>query len=150
MIALTGLFLAALLAATVFPAQSEAVLVILLRAGDHPVWLLLAVATAGNVLGSVVNCGLGRFLLRFADRRWFPSSGMKRAQAWYRRYGHWSLWLCWVPVVGDPLTVVAGAMREPLWRFLTVVLLAKAGRYVVLAAITLAWFQPAPGAGGAE
>lgn len=136
-----GLFGIAFAAATVFPLQSEAALVALLRAGGQPVWALVAVASVGNVLGSVVNWGLGRGIERFRDRRWFPASpaALERAQRWYRRWGHWSLMLSWAPVVGDPLTVVAGVLREPLPRFLLLVTLAKTGRYVTLAALTLAW-----------
>lgn len=139
MIALTGLFLAALIAATLVPAQSEAVLVALLLAGDHPVWLLLAVATAGNVLGSAVNWALGRYLMHFANRRWFPFSQARidKARAWYGRWGRWSLLGAWLPLVGDPLTAAAGMMREPFWRFALIVTLAKGGRYLVLAALTL-------------
>jgi membrane protein YqaA with SNARE-associated domain len=136
---LTGLFLAALAAATLIPAQSEAVLVALILQGVHPVWVLLVVATAGNVLGSVVNWVMGRFLIRFADRRWFPVPRRRLDQAtgWYARYGRWSLLGAWLPVVGDPLTLVAGVMREPLWRFLIIVTIAKGGRYLVLAWVTL-------------
>ncbi|OZB67363.1 YqaA family protein [Stenotrophomonas acidaminiphila] len=133
-----GLFFAALLAATLVPAQSETVLVGLLVAG-HPAWLLIAVASAGNVLGSVINWWLGRGLLHFRERRWFPVSAqaLARAQARYQRFGSWSLLLSWVPIIGDPLTLAAGVMKEPLWRFLLLVTLAKTGRYVVLAAVTL-------------
>lgn len=135
------LFTSALVAATVLPMQSEAVLMGLVLAGDHPVVRLLLVATAGNVLGSVINWVLGRYLLRFRDRRWFPASErqLDRAQGWYRRYGRWSLLGSWLPLVGDPLTVVAGVMREPFWTFFALVTVAKAGRYLVLAALTLAW-----------
>jgi membrane protein YqaA with SNARE-associated domain len=138
MVELAGLFLAAFAAATLIPAQSEAVLVALILAANQPVWLLLLVATVGNVLGSTVNWVMGRFLIRFADRRWFPFSQAKldKAIAWYARWGHWSLLASWVPVIGDPLTLVAGLLREPLWRFLLVVTLAKGGRYLVLALIT--------------
>jgi membrane protein YqaA with SNARE-associated domain len=141
--ALTGLFLTALIAATVFPMQSEAVLVGLLLAETHPVWLLVLVASVGNVLGSAVNWLLGRGIERFRDRRWFPAKGetLERAQAWYRRYGKWSLLLSWAPIIGDPLTVVAGILREPLPVFLLLVTIAKVGRYVVLAAITLGWLH---------
>lgn len=137
--ALTGLFLAALAAATVLPMQSEAALVALLVAGAHPAWLLVAIAGLGNVLGSVVNWLIGRGIERFRDRRWFPvkPAALDRAQGWYRRYGKWSLLLSWAPVVGDPLTVVAGLAREPLPVFLALVTVAKVGRYVVLAAVTL-------------
>lgn len=132
-----GLFLSAFLAATILPAQSEAVLVGLLLAGHTP-WTLLLVATVGNVLGAVVNWLLGRGLAG-ASSRWAPKQGpmLERAQRWYHRYGRWSLLLSWVPIIGDPLTVVAGMLREPLPVFLLLVTVAKLGRYLVLAAITL-------------
>ena len=141
MIAFVALFTAAFLAATLLPLQSEAVLVGLLVAGDHGPLALILVATAGNVLGSVVNWIVGRSLLRFKHRRWFPASDrqLDRAQDWYRRYGRWTLLGSWLPVVGDPLTVVAGVMREPLIPFVLLVTLAKGSRYVVLAALVLAW-----------
>lgn len=134
-----ALFLAAFLAATIVPAQSEAVLVGLILADDQPVLLLLLVATVGNVLGSVVNWLLGRFIEHFRDRPWFPVSPEKlaRAEAWYRRFGLWSLLLCWVPVIGDPLTVIAGVLRTPFLTFVLLVTIAKAGRYALLAAVTL-------------
>lgn len=134
-----GLFLAALMAATILPLQSEAALVALLVAGAQPAWLLVAVASFGNVLGSVINWLIGRGIERFRDRPWFPvkPAALDRAQGWYRRYGKWSLLLSWAPVVGDPLTVVAGLAREPLPVFLLFVTIAKLGRYVVLAALTL-------------
>lgn len=136
---LAGLFLAAFAAATILPMQSEAALVALLVAGTHPAWLLVAIAGLGNVLGSVVNWLLGRGIERFRDRPWFPvkPAALERAQGWYRRHGKWSLLLSWAPVVGDPLTVVAGLAREPLPVFLALVTVAKVGRYVLLAAATL-------------
>ncbi len=135
-----GLFLAALAAATILPMQSEAVLVGLVLA-DYSPWLLVAVASVGNVLGSVVNWLLGRGIERFRDRSWFPVSeaALMRAERWYRGYGKWSLLLSWVPVIGDPLTVIAGVLREPFSVFLLFVAIAKTGRYFVLAATTLNW-----------
>lgn len=136
-----GLFLSAFGAASLLPLQSEAVLVGLLLGGSQPVFALLLVASLGNVLGSVLNAALGRGLERFHDRRWFPVSQarLERAKATYQRYGRWSLLLSWVPLIGDPLTLVAGVMREPWWSFILLVSLAKVGRYLVLAAITLSW-----------
>lgn len=134
-----GLFLTALVAATLLPAQSEAALVGLLLAGAQPPWALLLAASLGNVLGSVVNWLLGRGLERWRDRRWFPVSAkdLDRAAAWYRRWGKWSLLLGWAPIIGDPLTLVAGVLREPFPVFLLLVTVAKVGRYLVLAAVTL-------------
>jgi membrane protein YqaA with SNARE-associated domain len=137
--ALTALFLTAFGAATLLPLQSEAVLIGLLLRGEHPVILLLAVATAGNVLGAIVNWWLGRYIEHWRNRSWFPVSGstLDRAQASYHRYGRWSLLLSWAPIIGDPLTVVAGVMKEPFWSFLLLVTAAKAGRYAVLTAAVL-------------
>lgn len=138
-----GLFLAAFGAATLLPLQSEAVLVGLLLSGKHLVWLLLSIAIAGNVAGSLVNWWLGRGIERFRDKRWFPASApsLEKAQRHYQRYGHWSLLLSWVPIIGDPLTLIAGVLGEPFWRFLLIVTLAKSARYLVLAWVTLGWMQ---------
>ncbi len=135
---LAGLFAIAFVAATIVPAQSEAALVALLLAGDIPPWLLVLVATAGNVLGAVVNWFLGRGIETFRDRPWFPASSgqLDRATRWYQRWGRWSLLLSWAPIGGDALTVVAGVLREPLWSFVLLVTAAKAGRYIVLAVVT--------------
>lgn len=136
-----GLFSAALIAATLLPAQSELVLAGLLVAAKQPAGALIAVATFGNVLGSAINWGMGRYLMHFQDRRWFPvkPEALRKAAGWYHRYGCWSLLLSWAPFIGDPLTLVAGVMREPFPSFLAIVTLAKLGRYLVLAAVTLNW-----------
>lgn len=128
------LFLSALLAATIFPAQSETVLAGLILNGQHSFWLLIAVATLGNTLGSVINWWLGRYLEHFHGKRWFPvkATTLERAQERFQRYGWWSLLLSWVPIIGDPLTVVAGLMRMPLLPFVLVVAMTKGGRYLAL------------------
>jgi membrane protein YqaA with SNARE-associated domain len=136
-VALSGLFAIAFLAATILPAQSEAALVGLQLAG-YPVVLLVVVASIGNTLGAAVNWALGRGVEQFRDRRWFPVSpaALDRATGWYRKWGRWSLLLSWAPIGGDALTVAAGVLREPFWSFLVLVAIAKTGRYVVLAAAT--------------
>jgi membrane protein YqaA with SNARE-associated domain len=132
-----GLFFAAFGAATLLPLQSEAVLVGLLISGHYSLWLLLAIATLGNVLGSMVNWWLGRSVERFKDRRWFPINArqLDKARTHYQRWGHGSLLLSWLPIVGDPLTLLAGVMREPLWRFVLIVTIAKGARYGALAGL---------------
>jgi membrane protein YqaA with SNARE-associated domain len=138
LIAHAGLFVSAFVSATLFPGGSEALLVGLLVSGEYAVLGLLLVATAGNVLGSVVNWGLGRWVVQFQDRPWFPLAPEKlsQAQQWYQRYGKWSLLLSWVPVIGDPLTVAAGLMRERFLVFLLLVTLAKFGRSVAIVLLT--------------
>jgi membrane protein YqaA with SNARE-associated domain len=136
-----GLFATALAAATLLPAQSEALLAGLLLSGAYPPWALITVASAGNVLGSVINWAIGRGIERFRDRPWFPidTATLERAQGWYQRYGRWSLLASWVPIIGDPLTVVAGVLRVGLPTFVALVTLAKTGRYLAVYAVVSNW-----------
>ena len=136
-----GLFTAALVAATILPAQSELLLAGLLAAGEQNPVLLVTFASLGNVLGSIINWGLGRFLIHLRHRRWFPlkPAAYDRTVGWFNRYGLWSLLLAWVPVIGDPLTMVAGALRVDLLRFTVLVAIGKVGRYIFIALSVLWW-----------
>ena len=132
-----SLFGISFLAATIFPAQSELVLSGMLISEPFDPWLLILTATAGNVLGSLLNWLMGRYLHGYRDRRWFPVSqaGLSRAERVFKRWGVWMLLLSWVPIIGDPLTLVSGLLRVPLKVFLPIVLVAKAGRYIAISGV---------------
>ncbi|MGO4451955.1 YqaA family protein [Phyllobacterium sp. TAF24] len=136
-----GLFAAAFAAATILPMQSEALLAGLLLSHSYPASALIAVASVGNVLGSMVNWLLGCGIEQFRNRKWFPASEaqLDRATRWYQRYGKWTLLLSWVPIIGDPLTVIAGVLREPIWSFVLLVAIAKTVRYLVVFALVSGW-----------
>lgn len=135
------LFMSAFLAATILPVSSEVVLAAIASGAPDQIWLPIAVATLGNTAGAVVNWVLGRFCAGFIDRKWFPLTPRHyaRASQWFQRYGLWSLLLAWVPVVGDPLTVVAGLLRVSFWKFLVLVALGKGARYIVVAWAVIAY-----------
>ena len=130
--ALGLLFLSAFGAATLLPLQSEAVLVGLLAQMQYSVWLLVAVASLGNILGSCVNWWLGLKVEQYKNKKWFPVSEQKtlQAQGIYQKYGFWSLLLSWVPIIGDPITLIAGLLKENFVRFVVMVSIAKIGRYL--------------------
>ena len=132
--ALAGLFASAFLAATVIPAQSEAVFLALLYVGRTEPLILLAVASIGNTLGSVVNWALGRAVSSFRNEWWFPvpERGLAAAERAFAKYGLVSLLLSWVPFIGDPLTLAAGILRVPIITFVLIVGLAKTARYTIL------------------
>lgn len=134
---LAGMAGAAFVAATLLPAQSEAVFVALLAARTVDPLALFLVASVANTAGSVLNWWLGRLIARHGVER-LPVRlrpdpvRLAKAQGWFERYGWPSLLFAWLPIGGDPLTFVAGTLDYPLGRFVVLVFIGKAGRYAAL------------------
>jgi membrane protein YqaA with SNARE-associated domain len=128
-----GMFASAFLAATILPLSSEVVLGFLLSQGFDPNTIVLVAAT-GNVLGSVVNYGLGflgstlifKKVLRLSD------IDIDLSKKRFQKYGSASLLFAWVPVIGDPLTVAAGILKVNFFVFLLLVGIGKTVRYLFL------------------
>ena len=133
---LTAVFGSAFLAATILPFSSEVAVAAALSEADLNRWALWSVATAGNTLGAVVNLGLGLYATHYRDHRWFPASPsqMDKAEAWFTRYGVWSLLMSWLPLGGDALTVIAGLLRVRFDVFVILVAIGKGARYAVVIA----------------
>ena len=129
------LFLSSFLAATIFPAQSETLLAYQISQNPNSAVTLLCIATFGNVLGALLNWILGRFASN--ANRWFQvkEERLTRAKNFYFKYGRYSLLLSWVPIIGDPITIVAGIMREQLFTFLVLVTIGKLTRYIFVAGL---------------
>ena len=135
---LLALFLLSFCASTLLPLGSEWLLVVLLLEGSNPL-TTVAVATLGNSLGSGTTYLIGLWggdwlthkVLRI-DRK-----QQQRAENWFNRFGSWSLLLAWLPIVGDPLCLVSGALKTPLIRFFLLVTSGKGLRYLTLALLTL-------------
>lgn len=131
---LVGLFLSSFIASTLFPGGSEALLVWQVKEGVYELWLLTCVATLGNALGGIVTYYVGRWIAyRFPER----TLGAKhpKAQAWLSRYGAFSLLLSWLPVVGDPLCLLAGWLRINSAAACLLITVGKALRYIVVAGV---------------
>lgn len=128
-----GLFLSSFLAATILPLSSEIILGLLLVNNFNPL-LLICFATTGNVLGSFVNYALGAMGSMVLMKKFFKfdETGYAKAKKRFEKYGLASLLFAWVPVIGDPLTIVAGALRVNLWLFFILVATGKLIRYVIV------------------
>ena len=129
-----ALFSSALISATLFPGGSEALLLYRLHEGGQAISLVL-IATAGNVFGSLITYAMGRLGNEALHRRWLRISeeSVARAEGWFNRFGKPALLLAWLPVVGDPLCLVAGLLHGHLGIFLLLVTLGKLARYSLLA-----------------
>ena len=128
------LLIISFLAATILPLSSELVLSTMLLTDSFDKYLLLVVASFGNIFGSSVNWYLGKKILIFKDRKWFPvnEKQIAKSEMYFKKYGIWSLLLAWVPVIGDPLTVIAGVLRVNFFTFLLLVSISKTSRYIFL------------------
>ena len=126
-----SLFTISFLAATILPLSSELMLASLIVTSNYDSLLLLVVASFGNVLGSVFNWVLGYYLLKYLTKKWFPfkKNQIDLASRWFKKFGLWSLLFAWVPIIGDPLTVVAGILRVKFFIFLILVSIGKISRY---------------------
>lgn len=135
---LPALFVLSFLAATVLPLGSEWLLVLLIIGGHH-IPTAVTVATLGNYFGACTTYFIGIFGSDFFIRKILrlDERDSTRAAKLYQRYGVWSLLLSWLPIVGDPLCLLAGTFRTPFSLFSLVVLLGKAGRYSAIAFLTI-------------
>ncbi|MDD2384237.1 MAG: DedA family protein [Sulfurospirillaceae bacterium] len=125
----TTLFLTSFASATLLPGGSEALLLYLLSEQYQPL-LLIASASIGNILGSYVNYLLGVYGVNFArSKQYISEEKIDKAQILFEKYGAWSLLFSWAPIIGDPLTLVAGILHYRWWKFLVIVSFAKIARY---------------------
>ena len=129
-----ALFFSALISSTLFPGGSEALLIYRLQDEASNVYLLVALATCGNVLGSIITYYMGKYGFQFSHR-WFHISKHKqqRAEHYFKKFGTPALLFAWLPIIGDPLCLVAGALRYHIYMFIALVTLGKLTRYTLLA-----------------
>jgi len=130
-----SLFFSSLIAATLFPLGSEVLLITLLTQGNNAAILWL-VGTLGNTLGSVINYALGYWASDYINKKYQDTKSWHQAQQAYNRYGSWSLLFAWLPIIGDPITLVAGLARTRFSLFIVLVLIGKGARYALLIALT--------------
>ena len=127
--------MSALIASTLFPMGSEVVLLSLHSQGHNAIALWL-VATVGNTLGSCINYALGFWSSDYISKKYNTSKSWAHAQKAYNRYGSWSLLFAWLPVIGDPITLVAGLARTRFSLFILLVVIGKGARYGILIGLT--------------
>ena len=137
--AYSSLFISSFLSSTILPGHSEITLTTLILLEKYSQFLLIFFASFGNILGSVVNWYLGIYITKFVNKSWFPfkKKQLDKASLLYLKYGKWSLFFSWVPIIGDPLTIVAGIFRVPLVIFITIVSISKVLRYIFVGYIAL-------------
>ncbi|HFQ91344.1 MAG TPA: DedA family protein [Chromatiales bacterium] len=127
---LWALFVSAFVSSTLLPGGSEALLYGLARAGHHEPWLLLMIASTGNTLGGMTSWLVGRIIAwRFPSHRMLATPRYQRALQRVRRWGAPALIFSWLPIVGDPLCVVAGWLRTSLPATVFFIALGKVLRY---------------------
>ena len=128
-----GMLLAALLAGSFFPFSSEAVMIALMATGLDP-WQLMIYGTIGNVLGSVVNYGVGRM----GKMEWIEKylhvkkKDLDKAHRFLAGRGAWMGFFAFLPILGSAITIALGLMRSNIVITFIAITLGKVFRYLVL------------------
>jgi len=128
------IFFLSFFAATIIPFSSEVGLFSYMALGKFNNELLLIFASLGNILGSCINYILGLFIINFKTKSWFPfkDNQIIKATNWFNRFGVYSLFFSFLPIVGDPLTLIAGIFRVSFLKFIIFVSLGKILRYLLI------------------
>ncbi|MFC1837981.1 YqaA family protein [Thermodesulfobacteriota bacterium] len=128
-----GLFVVCFLAATLIPLGSEIFVTTMVLSGYNP-WVIFSIATTGNTLGSIINYYVGKYGTDFIFSRYIRVDSEKRRkmERMYLKWGSPALFFAWAPIIGDPLTVVAGGFNLKLHVFAFWVVLGKAFRYTLV------------------
>jgi membrane protein YqaA with SNARE-associated domain len=132
------LFLLSFLAATILPIGSEWLLIVMVVKGFSPEYSVLT-ASFGNYLGACTTLLIGIWGSDFCIRKVLriDDTQLTRAKRLYGKYGTWSLLFSWLPIVGDPLCLIAGIFRVNFFRFSILVYVGKFFRYAILALLAL-------------
>lgn len=129
------LFFSAFVSATLFPLGSEALLIYDIKEG-YNIYLLVLVATIGNTLGSVVNYYLGlkgeEYLV---EKKLLNEKYITKSKGYFDRFGSVCILFAWVPIIGDPITFVAGVLKYDFKKFLILVTISKFSRYLFIALV---------------
>lgn len=121
----------AFLAATLFPLSSEVAFIAAL-ASDMPLLHAMVFASLGNLLGICVNYFFGYWLYEKTKASLHKSKIGKKSLEYGNRYGYWVLPFTFLPVIGDPLTLVSGVLRLNFWLFLLIAGFLRILRYYMI------------------
>ena len=113
------------------PFSSEAAFLVALH-NDMPHYRALFFASTGNILAIIVNYILGYWLYDKTKTKLKQSKiGRKSLYAGYR-YGYFAMLFSWLPIIGDPLTIVAGLLRLNFLAFIVLAGFLRIFRYYLL------------------
>ncbi len=129
-----ALFVTAFLAATILPFSSEAAFIVALK-NDMSTLNAMFFASSGNILAIVFNYYLGYFLYEKTKTKLLTSKLGKTSYNYGHKYGYFALLLSWLPLIGDPLTLVAGLVRLKFIWFILIAGSLRIIRYYVTSLI---------------
>ena len=132
---LWGLFASSFIASTLLPGGSEVALAWLVDDGQIPLWQLLSVAITGNSAGGILTLVMGRVISIYYPAKVLDRGRQQRAKRWLQHRGAPALVLSWLPLIGDPLCLLAGWLKLNIYWCSLFKVIGKAGRYLLIAGL---------------
>ena len=134
------LFVSAFVSSTLLPGGVEALLAYQVSQQPQAATTLILVATLGNTLGSCITFAMGSLIARIYPLKALDKPNHQRAKRWLRSRGAWGLLFAWLPIIGDPLCLLAGWLRLNLIHSFAAILIGKFLRFVLVTHLALGLF----------
>lgn len=128
------LFSSAFISSTLFPGGSELLFIYYMRNNPDTVWTYFFAVTLGNSLGAIFTYFMGFY---FHWGRNQTQQKYKKATLFCQRYGVYSLFFSFLPIVGDLLPLAAGWLKLSVLKCLLFIVSGKALRYLLIVASVL-------------
>ncbi len=138
-----GLFLSAVIGATIFPLSSEVVLLALLTQPTANPYIAITIATVGNWLGGAITYYMGWLGRWDWIERWFGVTQQKleRQRDKVDKYGAWLAAFSWLPIIGDIFPLALGFYRVSFIKSGIYMFVGKGLRFIIWG-LTYYWIEP--------
>ncbi len=132
---LFGLLMGCFASSSILPFPAEPLIII--SVSFQPIFYVFIFALIGSVLGATANYVIGLKGVNWVVKRDFKKE--KGLEKWFNKYGIFVLLsVPWIPFIGDPLTIVAGALKMNLKKFLFWIIIGKAIKISVVIYVAIA------------
>ncbi|NKB60303.1 MAG: DedA family protein [Alphaproteobacteria bacterium] len=130
----------AFLESSVFPIPPDILIIPMVLAAPTRAWRVVAIATVASVLGGMAGYAIGLFLFETVGRTIIEFYGyldkFARFQDWYREWGGWIVFAGgFSPIPYKVITIASGSVQLDLWTFITVSIISRGGRFLLVAVL---------------
>ena len=129
-----GMCLAAFLAGTFVPFNSEVVMAALIATTSMDPWITVISGTIGNVAGTIFNYYIGRIWDVQTISKWMriKEKRLVRTKNYVENKGSWIAMFTFLPIFGSAIAIALGILRANVWGVTFFSFIGKFSRYILV------------------